>query len=254
MNYKAYCFDLDGTVYRGEEAIASAVAFIHYLQKQGIEPFYVTNNSSKTAQQFQQALAKIGITAPVSHIYSSALATAKYISAKHAGEPISVIGSEGLHDALARENIEVVEQGGKAVVVGIDQNLNYMAMATAAIDVQNGATLISTNQDIKFPSEYGFLPGNGSITKLIAEVAGVEPIYIGKPSPVMLAIIASEHHLEKADMVLIGDNYDTDIMCGKNFGIDTIHVNTGVTPRAIVKQKNDQPTLLVEDLTALIQY
>jgi len=78
--YKAYCFDLDGTVYRGKEGIPSAVAFIHRLQQAGIEPFYVTNNSSKTREQLQEALLSIGVNAPLEHIYSSALVTANYVA------------------------------------------------------------------------------------------------------------------------------------------------------------------------------
>lgn len=229
MQYKAYCFDLDGTVYRGNEPIASAVTFIHALQAKGIEPFFITNNSSKTVAELQATLEDMGIVAQADHIYSSALATAKYITENFAGERALLIGSHGLRDALQRAGVELVEQGGSIVVVGIDREVNYMKLATAAVAVQHGATLLSTNQDVKFPTEFGFVPGNGAFTELIAGVAGVEPIYIGKPSPLMLEMIARDHHLRKQDMVLVGDNHDTDIMCGVAYGIATIHVDTGVT-------------------------
>ena len=252
MMYKAYCFDLDGTVYTGKEPIESAVTFIHQLQAQGIEPFYITNNASKTAEQFQQALAAIQIHAPITHIYSSALATGKYIAMNHAGKTVSMIGSEGLQDALARENVPVVEEGGDIFVIGIDQNLNYLSLAKAAVAMQNGAIFVSTNPDIKFPSEYGFLPGNGAFTELVSQVSGVKPLYIGKPSPVMLTIIQEEHGFAKDEMVMVGDNYDTDILCGITFGIDTIHVNTGVTSTAEAKLKQQQATHHVQTLTDLI--
>jgi len=246
--YKAYCFDLDGTVYRGKEGIPSAVAFIQRLQRQGIEPFYVTNNSSKTKEQLQEALRAIGVDAPLHHIYSSALVTAKYVAMNYAGKKVAMMGSDGIKLALLDEGIEPVENEPDVFVMGIDRTLDYMALAKATIAVQNGAVFIATNQDIKFPTEYGFLPGNGSFARLVGEVAGVEPIYIGKPSPAMLDVIAKEHRFTKDEMVMIGDNYDTDIMCGLRFGCDTIHVNTGVTPTSVVLEKEQQPTYLVETL------
>lgn len=247
--YKAYCFDLDGTVYRGKEGIRSTITFIHSLQKQGIEPFYVTNNASKTREQLQEALRAIGIKAPLDHIYSSALVTAKYIAMNYAEKKVSIIGSEGLRKALLDEGIAITEEKNPDVfVMGIDRTLDYMRIAEAAIAIQNGATFIATNPDIKFPTEQGFVPANGSFARLVGEVADVTPLYIGKPSPVMLEIIAKEYGFEKGDIVMIGDNYDTDIMCGIRFGCDTIHVNTGVTPTAIVRKKELQPTYLVETL------
>ena len=246
--YKAYCFDLDGTVYRGKEGIPSAVAFIQNLQQQGIEPFYVTNNSSKTREQLQEALRAIGVEVPLHHIYSSALVTAKYVAMHFSGKKVAMMGSEGIKLALLNEGIETVDDEPDVFVMGIDRTLDYMALAKATIAVQNGATFIATNQDIKFPTEYGFLPGNGSFARLVGEVAGVEPTYIGKPSPAMLDMIAMEHRYTKDEMVMIGDNYDTDIMCGIRFGCDTIHVNTGVTPTSIVLEKEQQPTKLVETL------
>lgn len=246
--YKAYCFDLDGTVYRGKEGIPSAVAFIQQLQQQGIEPFYVTNNSSKTREQLQEALHAVGVEAPLHHIYSSALVTAKYVAMNFPDKRVAMMGADGIRLALLNEGIEPVDNEPDVFVMGIDRTLDYMALAKATIAVQNGAAFIATNQDIKFPTEYGFLPGNGSFARLVGEVAGVEPIYIGKPSAAMLDIIALEHCFTKDEMVMIGDNYDTDIMCGIHFGCDTIHVNTGVTPTSEVLTKEQQPTYLVEML------
>ncbi|HEY9571196.1 MAG TPA: HAD-IIA family hydrolase [Metalysinibacillus sp.] len=246
MQYKAYCFDLDGTVYRGNEPIASAVTFIHALQAKGIEPFFITNNSSKTVGELQATLRDMDIIAQADHIYSSALATAKYITENFEDERVLLIGSHGLQDALQRAGVEIVEQGGSIVVVGIDREVNYMKLAAAAIAVQHGATLLSTNQDVKFPTEFGFVPGNGAFTSLIANVAGVEPIYIGKPSPLMLEMISRDHHLQKQDMVLIGDNHDTDIMCGVTYGIATIHVDTGVTRSADAIHATHRVALLTD--------
>lgn len=246
--YKAYCFDLDGTVYRGNEGIPTTIAFIHLLQAKGIEPFFVTNNSSKTTVQLQSTLAAMDVHVPQDHIFSSALATAKYVKMNYPFSNVQVMGSDGIRDALLTEGIHVSEGPVDVFVMGIDCSLNYKSLAEACLTLQNGAKFIATNQDIKFPTERGFVPGNGSFARLIGEVAGVEPIYIGKPSPIMLEIIAEEFGFVKEDMVMIGDNYDTDIQCGIRFGINTIHVNTGVTPTDIVRDKAQPATYLVDSL------
>ena len=252
--YRAYCFDLDGTVYRGTEGIESAIRFIQELQHNNIDYFLVTNNSSKTPSQLQKALDKFGLDVPEERIYSSALATAKYVKQHYHDAKIHVIGSDGLFHAMKEEGFEinVEELNPEVVVMGIDRTIDYMKLSKAAVAVQNGAQLIGTNEDMKFPSEMGFLPGNGSFVRLVANVASVEPVFIGKPSPVMLQVIQDEYGYRKDEMVMIGDNYDTDILCGIRFGCDTIHVNTGVTSTDQVLQKELQPTYCVENLDDLI--
>lgn len=240
-SYKAYCFDLDGTVYRGKKGIQSAVEFIHRLQKRQLEYFFVTNNSSKTPQQLQNVLADIGIETPVSRIYSSALATAKYVEQHFKDASIFMIGSEGIRSAIEAQGLQLVdtdEARPDVVVMGIDRAIDYMKLVKASLAVQSGAKLIGTNEDIRFPAELGFIPGNGSFVNLVANVAQVEPTYVGKPSPVMLEVIQQEYGFRKEEMVMIGDNYDTDILCGIRFGCDTIHVNTGVISTELVMQKD----------------
>ena len=252
MNFKAYCFDIDGTVLKGKTGIPSAVTFIHHLQSNGIEPIYVTNNSSKTAEQLQALLNSIGVDAPISHIYSSALATAKYVAQHFDHHAVHVIGSDGILDAVKRQGLSTTAEAPQALIMGIDRAITYERLTEAAYIVQAGAALIATNGDIKFPTERGFAPGNGSLVNLVANVAGVTPVVIGKPSPVMLEIVAKEHGVTVDEMVMIGDNYDTDILCGINYGCATIHVNTGVTPTEIAKTKEQRPTYFVNELTELI--
>ena len=255
MDYKAYCFDLDGTVYRGKDAIPSAVQFIHHLQASGKEPFYVTNNSSKTREQLQQALRTIGIEAPLQHIYSSALVTAKYIADKFTHAKVAVVGADGIRNALIQEGIEVVaddEEFVDVLVMGIDRQITFDKITAACRIVQNGAILIGTNEDVKYPSEQYFYPGCGSFVTLVANVSNVQPIFIGKPSPQLLNFISKEHKINKEDFVMIGDNYNTDILCGIHFGCDTIHVNTGVTPTEEVLNMDKKPTYAVENLLAFL--
>lgn len=247
-SYKAYCLDLDGTVYRGIEAIASAATFIRKLQQNGTEPFFVTNNASKTQKQLHDKLRGFGIEAKESHIISSAVAAAKYIKRWYPGQTVYMIGSDGLQQALAHEGIEQVGEDADIVLMGIDPAVNYEKLATACLEVRKGAVFLSTNKDLAFPSERGLLPGNGAFTTLVAASTDVDPIYIGKPERHMLEAILHEHGFERSEMVMVGDNYDTDILAGINYGIDTIHVNTGVTPMHEVLEKSVPPTHVLENL------
>ena len=246
--YKAYCLDLDGTVYRGKEPIAEAIQFIRSLQDKGIEPFFVTNNASKTPGQIQEILSSLGVQAKLSHIMTSALAAAKYIAIQYPGASVSMIGERGLSDALRDSGVRVVPSSNEVFVMGIDRGITYEKLAQACLDIRNGAAFISTNSDRAFPNEQGLVPGNGAFTALVQTSTGVDPLFIGKPHGHMLEMIQREHHFEKEDMVMIGDNYDTDILAGINFGIDTVHVNTGVTPTDEVLAKPTPPSMTLENL------
>ena len=115
--YKAYCFDLDGTVYLGKEGIQTAIDCIHRLQAKGIEPFYLTNNSSKTQQQLQEILANFGVHAPANHIFSSALATAKYVANYFAGKRVALMGSDGIRVAMLQEGITLCHDAPDVLVM-----------------------------------------------------------------------------------------------------------------------------------------
>jgi 4-nitrophenyl phosphatase len=250
--YKAYCIDLDGTVYRGKEPILETVQFVHHLQQQGIEPFFVTNNASQTPDQVQSKLNALGINAKRSHIMTSAMAAAKYIAMNYPNVSVSMIGEKGLREALQENGVKIVESSQDVFVMGIDRNINFEKLAQACLDIRKGAVFISTNSDRAFPNERGFMPGNGAFTALVQTSTGVDPIFIGKPQGLMLEIIQLEHQLAKEDMVMIGDNYDTDILAGISFGIDTIHVNTGVTSTEEVLTKSSLPTVTLENLLECI--
>lgn len=246
--YQAYCLDLDGTVYRGTEAVEEAAGFIGRLQEKGIEPFFITNNASMTQQQLKDKMAGFGITAKKERIMSSAIAAAKYIKRWYPERSVYMIGSDGLAQALQQEGLQRVEDQAGIVLMGIDRNITYDKLATACLEIRKGAVFLSTNQDLAFPSEKGFLPGNGAFTTLVAASTDVDPVYIGKPQIHMLEAIQHESGFQKSEMVMIGDNYDTDIQAGIRFGIDTIHVNTGVTRMETVLGKQHPPSFAIENL------
>lgn len=250
--YSAYCFDLDGTVYIGKTIIPQALQAIQRLRARGVRPFYATNNAKMTQQQIYEKLSNMGIELELDHIMTSAIATAKYVKKHFPNQTVYMIGEDGLRDALIAEGIELVKDEADLVVQGIDFQIDYEKFENAGYQLQKGAKLIATNSDLKVPKERGFAPGNGSLVKLLAEVSGVEPLFIGKPEPHMLSAIRDDFLLNKEEMLMIGDNYDTDIMAGVNFSIDTCHVNTGVTPTEQVLLKENPATYCLQSLDELV--
>lgn len=249
--FTTYCFDLDGTVYHGTEPVQAAVELIAKLQEMGTEPYYITNNSSATPQQVTEKLAGFGIQTAPKYVMTSALAAAHYCQENEPGKTVQVLGETGLKEALEAAGIQQVEQAADLVVMGIDRDITYEKLAQVCLAIRGGAKFIATNGDKAIPTERGLLPGSGSFVKLVEYSTGVAPIFMGKPESYMLDYIRERSGCEKQDMVLIGDNYDTDILAGIRYGIATIHVDGGVTPGEEVKKKELQPTRLVSSLLEL---
>ncbi|MDS9472775.1 TIGR01457 family HAD-type hydrolase [Sporosarcina pasteurii] len=250
-HYKAYCFDLDGTVYHGTEPVPEAVALIEQLQQQGIEPYYITNNSSATPEQVQQKLAGFGIHTKAKYIVTSAIAAAHYCKENFTDAKVQMFGETGLREALLAEGIELVTSNPDIVVMGIDREVTYEKLADLCLNIRAGAKFIATNGDRAMPTERGLLPGTGSFIKLVEYSTGVTPTFMGKPEPFMLSYIQEKSGYSKEDMILIGDNYDTDILAGIRYGIATAHVEGGVTSREEVLLKEDHPTYLLENLASV---
>ena len=135
------------------------------------------------------------------------------------------------------------------VVVGLDRDITYEKLAKACLAVRNGATFISTNGDIAIPTERGLLPGNGSLTSVVAVSTGVDPIFIGKPESIIMEQALKVLGIEKNEALMVGDNYDTDILAGINAGMHTLLVHTGVTTVEKLTEYEVQPTQVVHNLT-----
>lgn len=246
--YKAICLDLDGTVYRGTEPISEAVTFIGNMQQNGIDPYFITNNSSMTRVQLQEKLASFGITADPDRIMTSAIAAAKYCKDNYNGASVMMIGEKGLEEALVSEGVEITTTNPDVVIMGIDRGITYAKLADACLAIRAGAHFIATNSDKAFPTERGLVPGNGSFVTLMESASGVLPLFVGKPESHMLEFIMAENGYRKEEMIMIGDNYDTDIQAGIRFGIDTIHVAGGVTSLEEVLLKSQRPTYSYQTL------
>ncbi|MBM7586211.1 4-nitrophenyl phosphatase [Bacillus pakistanensis] len=246
--YKGYLIDLDGTMYRGKEKIEAAGDFVHRLKAKGLPYLFVTNNSSRRPDQVAQKLADFDIPAEPHQVFTTSMATANFISEKKPNATAYVIGEEGIQMALKEKGIVLVEDQPDFVVVGLDRSINYEKLALGCLGVRNGATFISTNGDIAIPTERGLLPGNGSITSVITVSTQTNPIFIGKPESIIMEQAQEVLGVPKEETLMVGDNYDTDILAGINAGLDTLLVHTGVTTVEHLQNKKIQPTYTISSL------
>ncbi|MEI5907839.1 TIGR01457 family HAD-type hydrolase [Bacillus spongiae] len=247
--YKGYLIDLDGTMYRGKEKIEEAGDFVHRLKSKGIPYLFVTNNSSRRPDQVAEKLCKFDIPTDESQVFTTSMATAQYIQARKAGATVYIIGEEGIRSAIEEKGLIISEENPDFVVVGMDRGISYEKLALACLGVRNGATFISTNGDIAIPTERGLLPGNGSLTSVVTVSTQTQPIFIGKPEPIIMEQALKVLGVSKEETLMVGDNYDTDISAGIRSGIDTLLVHTGVTTKEILKEKTTQPTYTVQSLS-----
>ncbi|MFF2500517.1 TIGR01457 family HAD-type hydrolase [Peribacillus sp. NPDC101481] len=247
-SYKGYLIDLDGTMYRGTEQIAEAAGFINDLRKRDIPYLFVTNNSSRTPAQVADKLRSIGISTEDEQVFTTSMATANYIAEQKKDASVYVVGEEGIIEALKEKGMKLVEEHPDFLVMGIDRGINYEKLSKACLAVRNGAVFISTNGDIAIPTEQGLLPGNGSLTSVVSVSTQVQPIFIGKPESVIVEQALRVLGVPKEETIMVGDNYDTDILAGINAGIDTLLVHTGVTTKERLKQYKEQPTHVVDTL------
>jgi 4-nitrophenyl phosphatase len=254
-NYQGYLIDLDGTMYRGNEPIETAAKFVNKLHKKGIPYVFVTNNSSKTEEDISLKLNRMGVPSTPEQVVTSGVAAAMYLSGLEKEARCYVIGEEGLHEALNNVGLKITEEDDcDFVVMGIDRHVTYEKYAKACLAIRKGATFIATNSDKAIPTERGFLPGNGALTSVITVSTGAVPVMIGKPESIIMEAALSKLSLDKKDIAMIGDNYDTDIRAGINAEMDTIMVFTGVTTAEELTGLKVKPTYYIESLKEWMEF
>ena len=246
--YKGYLIDLDGTIYRGTEEIKEAAGFIEGLRSRNIPYLFVTNNASRTPAQVAQVLCDFGIPTEDNQVFTSGMATATFISERKVEASVYVVGEEGLLNAVQDKGLTLSDENPDFVVMGIDRGINYEKFVKASLAVRNGATFIATNSDTALVTERGLLPGNGSLSAVVSLSTGVQPIFIGKPESIIIEQALKVLGVDKKDTIMVGDNYDTDILAGINAGIDTLLVHTGVTTKELLKNYQEQPTHVIDTL------
>ena len=183
---KGFICDMDGVIYHGNKILPGVKEFVEWLYRENKQFLFLTNNSGKTPKELQEKLARMGLEVDEHHFYTSALATAEFISRQSPGAHVFVIGEPGLYNALYEKGITLDDTSPDYVVIGESSSYNYDNICKAVHHVQNGARLIGTNYDLTGPTEQGIMPACRAFVKPIELVTGKEAYYIGKPNPLMM--------------------------------------------------------------------
>lgn len=249
MSYKGYLIDLDGTIYLGDKLIPAGKSFIENLQGRKVPFLFVTNNTTKSPQAVSQRLGTdFGINVGPETIYTASLATVDYMNQENRGKKVFVIGEAGLTTEIYQAGYEYEEWTPDYVVVGLDTELTYEKLAIATLAIQKGAHFIGTNPDKNIPTSRGLMPGAGSLLALIETATRVKPVIIGKPEKTIMSIAVKKLGLNKSEVIMVGDNYETDIQAGLKNGIDTLLVLSGFTQAEDVASLREAPTFVLNSL------
>lgn len=251
-DYQGYFIDLDGTTYKGTERIPAAARFVRRLQQAGKLVMFVTNNSTRTPDFVSNNLRQNHhINVGPDNVYTSALATADYLKNELSigrGNRVYMIGESGLKTALEDQGFVITDQNPDFVVVGLDYHVFYHQFEVATLAIRAGATFIGTNADSNLPNERGMVPGAGSLVELVRYATQTDPIMIGKPSAIIMEMALKKSGLNKDQVVMVGDNYRTDISAAINVGMDSLLVYTGLTKKADIADVQVRPTYELNSL------
>jgi 4-nitrophenyl phosphatase len=223
-NVKAVAFDLDGTLYFGNEAVDGAVELLSGLKSKGVMPVFFTNNSARTVGQIVAKLRSLGFEADDRNTYTASYACARYLAQERI-ERLYLLGSDDFGKDLTNRGMTIVEPDrAEAVVIGLDFGMNYESIAGALQALMHGAILVVANLDPSYPIENGRrLPGCGAMVGAVKGATGHEPDFIaGKPNTYMLELLCSDLGFSNEDICVVGDSVESDIEMANRFKCPSI--------------------------------
>jgi NagD protein len=248
---KSYLIDMDGVLISGQVPIPGAIQFIEKLKSKKSKYLVLTNNSVFTPRDLAHRLQTMGLDIKPDVIFTSAMATARFLRNQKPDGKAFVIGESGLTDAVHDVGYILTDINPDYVVLGETFMYNFEQITKAVRLIMQGSRFIATNPDPNGPSEAGIVPACGAMAALIEKASGKSPFFLGKPNPFMLRSALSYLGVHSENTVMIGDRMDTDILTGMESGMDTILVLSGVTRREQLSEFPYQPKYIVESVKEL---
>jgi NagD protein len=249
---ESYLMDMDGVIVRESQLVPGADRFIARLLEAGKRFLILTNNSRHTPRDLAANLRHLGLDVTDGDIWTSALATARFLGEQRPGGTAFVLGESGLTTALYEAGYTQTDHRPDYVVLGETRTYSFERITQAIRLIQRGARFIATNPDDTSPSPDGPMPATGSVAAMISRASTVKPYYVGKPNPLMMrsALRSIDAHSESS--VMIGDRMDTDIVSGIEAGMRTVLVLTGITDRVLAETFPFRPTRIVDSIADLV--
>lgn len=255
-----FLFDLDGTLYLGDEILPGAIELMEDLPRLGKKYIYLTNNSSRAGSDYITRLNRLGFPCEKENVFTSSMATAIYLNQNHPGASVYLAGTKAFYNELVSYGINLVndeyghtEAGTVDVVVqGFDIELTYEKLDRACHFLRRGAVFIEANPDWVCPMPNDeVLPDCGSICALLTASTGVEPITIGKPNRNMIDVISKMTGIPNSRICAVGDRLYTDIAVAQNAEAVSVLVLSGETSKQMADEAERQPDYILENVAEL---
>ncbi|MGY1787257.1 HAD-IIA family hydrolase [Geodermatophilus sp. SYSU D00698] len=244
--------DMDGVLVHEGQALPGAAEFLARLVDQDRRFLVLTNNSIFTPRDLSARLSRSGLQVPETSIWTSALATADFLSTQLPGGSAYVIGEAGLTTALYEAGYTLTDTDPDFVVLGETRTYSFEAITRAIRLIGTGARFIATNPDVTGPSPEGPLPATGSVAAMITEATGAKPYFVGKPNPMMFRSAMNRIDAHSESTVMVGDRMDTDVVAGIEAGLETILVLTGSTTAADVGRFPFRPSRVLDSIADVV--
>jgi len=251
-NKEGFIIDMDGVIYHGNRLLPGVTDFLAWLEKSGKKYLFLTNSSERTPKELHEKLKRLGIDVGEEHFYTSALATAGFLSNQIPNGSAYIIGDAGLIHALYSVGYSVNNVNPDYVVVGETHSYNFEKIELAVNLVIRGAKLIGTNPDVSGPIEVGITPSTKALIAPIEIASGKKAYYVGKPNPLMMRIALKMLGVKTDDAIVIGDRMDTDVLCGLESEIDTLLVLSGISSRETIDQFPYRPHYILNGIIDLV--
>ena len=257
QSIRLYLFDMDGTLYLGDRLYDFTKELLETIKHSGRRYLFMTNNSSKSVEDYVKKLEKLGIPATREDFITSSQATAYYLKKNHPDCRLYVCGTQSLKKELAREGFTVTENLADVdcIVMGFDTELTFQKLEDVSrlLLTREDIPYIATNPDYVCPTEFGSVPDCGSVCDMIYNATGKRPVVIGKPSPLMPELAMSRYGYTCGETAVVGDRIYTDIKSGLNAGITGILVMSGETTPEILEASADKPHLVLQDASEILK-
>jgi NagD protein len=245
--------DMDGVLVNEGVVVPGADRFVKALRRAGLRFLVLTNNSIYTPRDLAARLEVLGLEIPTGALWTSALATARFLDSQRPNGTAHVVGESGLTTALHDIGYVLTDRHPDYVVLGETRNYSFDAITKAIRLIDSGSRFIATNPDPTGVTADGNLPATGSVAALISRATGVEPYYVGKPNPLMMREGLNALGAHSESTVMVGDRMDTDIVAGLEAGMETILVLSGVTRAEQVDRFPFRPSRVVGSVADLVE-
>ena len=249
---KAIFLDLDGTIYLGGELIEGALSFLGRLKDSGIRRFFLSNNSSKSVDQYLVKLQSLGIPSTEEDVLLSTHDLLSWLNNEGVKETY-LVGTEGMREMLESVGISTQSESPQYVVLGYDTEITYEKLSTASIHLHKGVPMVASHPDVVCPSPEGGLPDTGAYMDLFEATTGVRPVHVcGKPNAGMILHKVEELGLRPEQCAMVGDRLYTDIEMADRAGVHGILVLSGEATMDDLEKSSQLPSLVVESVASLL--